>query len=772
MIRFIAVVLTAAWVLASTVAPAHAGPVFAAIGAFFASSPFLAAVGKLLVSVALSRLQAALAPKPRQPGIKTESTSSGSQNPASFMLGLYATNGVAVCPPMSHGVAGKTPNAFLTYVIEVSDVPGCALSALIINGERCTLGAAHADYGPVVSSGTYANHAWVKFYDGTQTVADPMLVAKYSTYPERPWSSAMVGRGICYAIVTFLYDREVFSSFPEVRFELLGIPLYDPRKDTTVGGSGAHRLNNSATWERTGNPIIMAYNAHLGITLPGGHLWGGGMPQGDVPLASVFAAANACDALVDNGLGGTEPRFRAGYEVFVSDQPAEVCEELMKACLGEAADVGGFWKFQAGDPELPVFMIEDGDVLTSLSRERRPFPSIESTRNAIAGSFPDPAVQWEASEAPPIYNATWETQDGGRRRIVNVDFSAVPYLAQVQRNMRAMIADDRRFLTHGLPLPPEATVLEPLDTLSWTSDAYGYAAKTFEIVSTQENLRSGVVQVQLRERDPADTAIPGGYYVAISQPSTLPVIPAAQTVPSFAVSGTSILDSAGAARRPALQLTWEPDLPDVTGIMWEVRLQATGVIVARNSTQNVATGSLLVADGIVASTVYEARAKPVVDRPAAWTSWVAATTPATLITSPDLAVGSVSDEIQTVVLGPLNKTVLPTGTVIATLDIGAIGNGQGWERRVHFEARVVGVTWEIVLETRKAQLGAGFTAWNIVETYPINTADGTWFVFGDSGAIAQPADDFEYRLRASVGFTSGSSDVLRNVYMTAVRIIR
>ena len=159
MIRICAVFLTAAWVLAATAAPAQAGPLIAAVSAFFASSPFLAAIGKILVSVALSRLSAALAPKPKQPGIKTEGTASGSQNPASFIMGLYATNGVAVCPPMSHGNVGGTPNANLTYVIELGDAPGMALSAIIINGERCTLGAAHPNFGPVVAGGTYADIA-------------------------------------------------------------------------------------------------------------------------------------------------------------------------------------------------------------------------------------------------------------------------------------------------------------------------------------------------------------------------------------------------------------------------------------------------------------------------------------------------------------------------------------------------------------------------------------------------------------------------------------
>lgn len=784
MSRILSVFLVAAWALAATAAPAQAGPLVAAVTAFFASSPFLAAVGKLLLSVALSKLQAALAPKPKQPGIKTEGTASGSQNPASFILGMYATNGVAVCPPMSHSNGNGPPNRMLTYVIELADIPGHALNAVIINGERCTLsGTPFGTYGFPVVGGTYNGQAWVKFYDGTQVAADPMLLARYASYPQRPWTSAMVGRDICYAIITFRYNRKVYTQFPTVRFEMLGIPLYDPRKDTTVGGSGAHRLNNPATWERTNNPIIMVYNIHLGIALPGGYVWGGGMAQGDIPLASVFAAANACDALVDNGLGGTEPRFRAGYEVFTSEEPADVCEELLKTCLGEAADVAGFWKFQAGDPELPVFLMTDDDVLTTLGRERQPFPSVEATRNGITASFPDPAVQWEPTEAPPVYNATWEAQDGGRRRLVNVDFNAAPYLAQVQRNMRALIADDRRFLTHGVPLPPEATVLEPLDTLSWTSAAYGYAAKTFEVVSTQESLTTGVVQVQLRERDPADTAVPPGYFSAVNTPSTVPVIFAAQDVPGFAVSGTAITGSAGEDRRPAISMVWDAsDLEGIPGIEFEIRRATTIVVIAKGTTTDIAAAQLIVSEGILPNTAYEARMKLVSDRDTNWTAWTAVTSPDVPITRPDIANGAVSDEFSEVLLGPFTVADTPSFTVVpgSTISLGAIGNGEIWRRAIHFDIRFPstgGVTYLLVVQLRGRELGGAFSAWEDLDTFSAAVAAANvWEVKRSSGGFSGNYDELQYRLvcrtQPSGPLITSGYQWLRNYYFAAARVTK
>ena len=58
---------------------------------------------------------------------RQEFTQNGGTNPCSFVLGKYATAGDNMAPPMTHGKAGKTPNAYLTYVIELSDVPGLSL---------------------------------------------------------------------------------------------------------------------------------------------------------------------------------------------------------------------------------------------------------------------------------------------------------------------------------------------------------------------------------------------------------------------------------------------------------------------------------------------------------------------------------------------------------------------------------------------------------------------------------------------------------------------
>lgn len=764
--------------LIASAAPALAGPVFvallsggASVGSAFAATAvgtFLTStVGRLLTTVALTALSSAMQPKTKAPGIVVEETQSGGTNPASFVLGRYATGGYAVGPAMSHGDSLKQ----LTYVIDLGDIPITSVERLILDEEYVTVDWADTSepngYGSPVR-GRLDGYAWLKVYTGTQTVADAMLRAKYGSYPTRPWLSDMVGLGVPYAILTSKYNTERFQGRPSVRFEVKGIKLYDPRKDTTVGGSGAHRWATPSTWEWSENPVVMIYNILRGIALADGSRWGGKWTAGDLPLDSWFAGMNACDESVAKAGGGTEPRYRSGYEVRVKDEPADVIEELMKGCSARIAITGGKCKIRVGAPGLPVYFLTDDDVVRSRPEELDPFPSLSETYNAIHASYPEPESLWEAKDAPPRYNAGWETEDNDRRLVAELYLPTVPYATQVQRVMRAYIEEERRFRRHSVNLPPEAVILEPLDTLSWTSARNGYTAKLFEVSQIADDPMTLIQGVTLREVDVSDY----DWTVADELPTTLvsaaPVEPPPFEVVGFAAAPETISDGMS-GRRPAVRLSWTAaSVEGARGVLWEMRRVGDSVVLS-GATQDVASGRLVVSQGVLPDTVYEARVRLVADAATVWSSWVTVTSPDVRITSPDIAFGAVTEQRQVVSLGPFLPAALPVGTIIATLSLGVIGAGQGWERRLHFEARNLGTSWGLELERRRKVLGGAFGSWLVLETFTIT--DSAWDVFADSGALAGTYDDFEYRLRVS-NLPGGTLTVLRNVYLTAVRITK
>lgn len=619
-------------------APAAAGPVFVAlvangvglVTAAFASITW-ATVGafalRVAVSIGLSNLARALGPKPVAPGIRTEVTTRGGVEPQAFIPARYSTGGHLVCPPMTHGNVGKTPNAFLTYVIELSDIPGCTLESLILDDEVLTLGVVpHADYGLPVT-GDLAGYVWVKYYDGSQTLADPMLLAKYGSHPDRPWLADMVGTGLCYAIITIQYNRSLFPGLPRCRFVMGGIPLYDARFDTSVGGSGAQRWNNPATWAPTVNNAVVIYNILRGISLPDGSVWGGDAAAADLPLANWFAAMNKCDVAMPLDAGGTEPQFRCGYEVRVDDEPAAVIEELLKGCSGQIVELGGVWKLRVGGPDLPVYFLTDDDVVISDPQSREPFPGLAQTYNGIQASYPEPASLWEPKDAPARYNAGWEAADQGRRLVADLSLPATPYGTQVQRLMRAYIEGERRFIRHGFTLPPDAAVLEPLDSISWTSAQNDYSAKVFEVFQLVDHLATVEQTVSVRERNPADDAWISAYELPTDLAPGGATRPAARTVPGFALSGAAIDDGSAVSRIPAILIEWDKDqVEDAEAVRWQGRVIGTTDLAFSGVEADPDQGEARQSGGVIGGEDYEVRARLVIKgRRTVWTAWTPVT---------------------------------------------------------------------------------------------------------------------------------------------------
>lgn len=640
-------VLLALWLLISLASPAEAAPIVAAISVIgtaistFAGSSLLAGVlVRTALSVGLSALARALKPtaKREQPGIRTQTTTTGGTVPQKFVLGRYATEGHLLAPPSSFGDVGGTPLAYLVYVVALSVLPRCSLLRVIVNDEYLTLSGAAGTWGRA-ATGKFSG-VQVDFRDGTQGTAHPGLMETVAFGGPRPWAADMVGVGLCYAVCRFEYSREVFNGLPSVRFEMLGAPLYDPRFDSTVGGSGAQRWNNPATWAQTENPAVMIYNILRGITLADGAVWGGECAAEDLPLSNWMAAMNECDAPVVTG-SGTEPQYRAGLEIAISDEPAAVINALLKSCSGQIAEVGGVYTIAVGAPALPVYFLTDDSIIVTRERHLDPFPGLTDTYNGITASYPEPASLWEPREAPPVHDTTLEAADGGRRLVADVQFSACSYVTQVRRMMDAYIADERRHRRHMISLPPSAAILSPLDTVSWTSAENGYTGKLFEVTGLNDGLMSVIQTVQLRERDPAD--FDPLDYVPEGTVSLGPVLPAPQAVPGWSVVAGSVIDATGAARRPKITLLWSAAGPsDARGIQWEVYLGWSGILVASGNTEPVAAGRQDVTNGILPGTAYAVRGRLIADRATEWTPWVTVTTPAGELQTVDLAPASVS----------------------------------------------------------------------------------------------------------------------------------
>jgi hypothetical protein len=343
---------------------------------------------------------------------------------------------------------------------------------------------------------------------------------------------------------------------------------------------------------------------------------------------------NACDAPI-----GDRPSFTAGLEVMVNMAPAEVIDELAKTCLGQVSEMGGVFRMRVGAPAAPVQFITDEDIVISQPQELDPFPGLAASANAISSEYPEPASLWTSREAPQILNAAWEAEDGGRRLPTSINFPACSVVSQVAQLMSAYIKDARRFRTHRLVLPPRAFLLEPLDTIAWTSARNGYTNKIFEVVDIVDQPGTINQDLVLRERDPSDY----GWSTAQDLPAVVSVTGLSprppQVIEGWSVSASTLKDALGLDRRPAISLAWIGTAAvDALFVRYEIRIKATAQIVSSGLADRAA-GYVLISDGLLPETQYEVRGRYVLDRPTAWSSWLSVTTPGIYLNGADLRGG-------------------------------------------------------------------------------------------------------------------------------------
>jgi len=628
-------------------------PVFTTIGAavfgagtFFAGATAfaLSTVTSIGVSYAVKALSGETeqqAPAAARVGGVQGTLQGGGEVARSFPLGNCVTAGSLVYAN-TWGNDGETPNAYFTQVIALSDLPLSGLSAVYVNGELVTLltGEATERGAPVQEYRKDGkDHLWVKFYDGTQSFVDSFLTVSV-TSAERPWGADRVGTGTAYAIVTALVNDTLYSGFPQCRFLLPGIKLYDISKDSTAGGSGSHVWSDPSTWGGDGDslPAVQIYNILRGIRFNGDWVYGlQNSSAAQLPATNWIEAIAKCRQSV-TGESGVENQYRAGHECRANTQVADTVEMLLTACQGRLSEIGGVYKLNVGEPSAPVASFTDGEIISTAEQTFTPFFELAKTVTGVSATYPEPAEAFAMKDAPPLRDADLEEAAGNRRLLADISFDAVPYAAQVQRLMLSALREAQRARRHTITLPPEYWVLEPGDVVEWTSERNGYETKLFRVdgIVDRENLD---VMVDLTEVDPADYDFDFGEdFNPVTRSPIAFVRPGAQALVDWFAEGASIYDADGIARRPAILLHWAADVvDDIAGVAFEVRNAALEVV-HRGRTDMVDAGEIYISQNLLPNTAYGVRGRylPANPRDTLWSDWLSVTTPNILIGERDI----------------------------------------------------------------------------------------------------------------------------------------
>ena len=277
------------------------------------------------------------------------------------------------------------------------------------------------------------------------------------------------------------------SSIPDrLTFRGKGMPLYDPRFDSSAGGSGSMRANDQTTWAFTQSGVEIGRNLPLqmlarllGWRINGRLAIGSGLPADRIDMDSFITAANLADEAVVKADGSSEPRYRGDGAFNEGDDPKTVIATFEGSMNGKLRDRNGKLALQLfhNDLATPVLDFTADDVLGEFTWS--PGQSLESKKNIIRGRYTDPS---DASLYQLVdYPAVTLTSVDGIDRIDAVDYALVQSPSQAQRLAKQRLQRNQYPGSFSASFNAKGWALSDGDMVRLTFPALGFANKLFRV---------------------------------------------------------------------------------------------------------------------------------------------------------------------------------------------------------------------------------------------------------------------------------------------------
>lgn len=384
-----------------------------------------------------------------------------------------------------------------------------------------------------------------------------------SVAPAGKWTSAHAGRGLALQHFRMTYDgKRSQTGIPQnVAQVVKGSAVYDPRRDSTVGGTGAMRANDQATWAYSAggvdigrNPALVELTYRLGWRQNGRVKAGMGEDPANIDYASYIFAANICAQDV-----GGRPRYTIDGALSLLDDHNTNLSRIHECAGARPIDTGGLigiW-VALDDTANVILDLTPDDFVDDLGWT--PVPPVETRRNTATGTYADPTNSYQQRDYPPVEPAELLADDNGQALRDTLDFTMVTDVNQARALADLALRESRQgelTLTTNL----RALGLRPADVVAVTHPRWNWDDKTFRIESWALQPQALRISMRLREIAAADYA--PVQVVAVSTPAppnTLgflpPVIESFADLPGEVDYATQV----GGAGKPALYATRNED---------------------------------------------------------------------------------------------------------------------------------------------------------------------------------------------------------------------
>lgn len=398
---------------------------------------------------------------------------------AFVFYGTSNSNGVATDP--------NGTNKYLFYVVALAGHQVNALRDVWI--DKIRIPGTSINYSTGVVTGTvFGSKLAIWGFTGTssQTASSIMSAAFGSTF----WPSTMQLKGIAYIVVRMERDDAAFpTGAPQnVTVQVDGALLYDPRLDSTNGGSGAHRYADATTWAFSHNPILIARWLITGGSVTNDVatpfvMYGLRDLNSRVDDSYTIAAANHCEETLTGANttpDGDQSRYQCDIEVSTGEPRRDIIDAVMTTCAGRAVYSHGKWQLAAGVYDAPLYSFTEQDLYGDI--EIQDTTTHSDRYNAVAGVFRDQQQDYIETTTPFRVDSTYDTQDGGERIPKEIDLRGIRDRYRAQRLCEIEKRKSRLMRTVKLTGALNLMKVAPGDTFNLSYARFGWVNRIFRCV--------------------------------------------------------------------------------------------------------------------------------------------------------------------------------------------------------------------------------------------------------------------------------------------------
>jgi hypothetical protein len=311
------------------------------------------------------------------------------------------------------------------------------------------------------------------------------------------WTSDHKLSGLAYVALRFKWNQDAFNGLPEVRVTVRGKKIYDPRLDSTKGGSGSHRQDDSTTWAYSANSslVLLDYlrNSRYGKGLPNDAF--------ETNYDSFKTSANTCDTqVVPYTSASTINLFETNAVIDSEKKVLENVRELLVPMRAIFNYTQGKYKVIIEGTGSSQLLLTKDNVVSEVKLQGE---SKSEKYNRVIGTFTNPEKDYQSDTVsyPPFddsaldpadQHATMLSDDNNTLLERSFDMLQVTSPYQAEEICENILKRSRNNLKAEVTVTSEALNLSIGDIVTATYDTAGFSAKPFRVMSLAINSDSTV----------------------------------------------------------------------------------------------------------------------------------------------------------------------------------------------------------------------------------------------------------------------------------------